>query len=94
MRKRIDKIRDFILQKILILLIEPYYDNFLHPEIFGFRSGRLPIHAVAEVVGLLRSRQNEKILILLSIKKSDSNVLLQKLKQIVIPIKFERLINN
>lgn len=88
------KFKDLVLQKILVLLIEPYYESFLHNEVFGFRRGRSQIHAVAELISRITQDQVDKTILLLDIQKGFPQILSNKLKQISVPLKFRNLINN
>lgn len=87
-------LKDRVLQKTLLTLIEPYYDVLLHSEVFGFRRGRSQIHAAAELATLLRHGQRGKTIILVDIEKCFDNILPSKLKQIQVPAKFRELIDN
>jgi RNA-directed DNA polymerase len=76
---------------MLVLLIEPYYETFLHSGVFGFRRGRSQIHAAAELYILTMYRQKDKTLLLLNIKKYSNQILSSSLKRIQVPLKFRKL---
>lgn len=71
-----------ILQKCLIILIEPYYDVKLHDEVFGFRSGRSPMQAVGYFLKLCSQGQKRKVIIGLDIKNCFDNISTEVLKNI------------
>ena len=87
-------LKDLVLQKMLVLLIEPYYESILHDEVFGFRQGRLQMHAVADLTFLVTQGQRGKTVILLNIQKCFDQILTSKLKQIRVPSKFRKITDN
>lgn len=73
---------DRVLQKMLTVLIEPFYDAHFHSDVYGFRPGRSAIQAVARATGLLNQGQIRKTLISIDIEGCFDNIATERLLKI------------
>ena len=87
----IGNIIDRVLQKSMILLIEPYYEALYHTEVYGFRPGRSTIQAVGLVYKYISTGQSKKILLKIDIKGCFDNKKTEALKNIWVPTKYRKI---
>jgi RNA-directed DNA polymerase len=73
---------DRVLQKMLLLIIEPYYECTFHEDMYGFRKGRSTIHSIAQVYKYLSQGIENKTIINLDIKGCFDNISIEAMKKI------------
>jgi retron-type reverse transcriptase len=78
----IGNIIDKALQKMLIFIIEPFYECTFHEDMYGFRKGRSTIHSIAQVYKYLSQGIENKTIIKLDIKGCFDNISIKAMKKI------------
>lgn len=89
----IGNLKDKVMQKMLLNLIDPFYETVLDKDVYGWRKGRSQVHAAAQAYKYLYQGQSRKTLILLDIKNFFDNINHNYLLSIKVPSKF-RVITN
>lgn len=88
----IDNIIDRVLQRMLLNIIEPYYETLLNEDMYGFRKGRSAINAIAQVYKYLHQGISSKTIIKLNIKGCFDNINISKMENIWVPTPFRLLV--
>ena len=89
----IGNIIDRVLQKMLLNIIEPYYETTFYKDMYGFRKGRSTINAVSQVYKYLHQGIKDKTVICLDIKGCFDNISIKKMKNIWVPKPFKILVD-
>ena len=88
----ISNIIDRVLQRMLLNIIEPYYETLLNEDMYGFRKGRSAINAIAQVSKYLHQGISSKTIIKLDIKGCFDNINISKMENIWVPTPFRLLV--
>lgn len=84
-------IKDRVMQKMLLNLMDPLYENVLDKDVYGWRKGRSQLHAAAQVYKFLQQGQERKTLIAVDIKGFFDNINHNYLYSIKVPTKFRNI---
>jgi len=84
---------DRVLQRMMVNLVEPYYESKYYYDMYGFRRGRSQVQAVAQLYMYMSKGMATKNVIFLDIKGFFDNISHEFLKEIRVPSLFRNLTN-